>query len=149
MASGGSKLPTCASELERSATPHSTAEDCLLGTGDAVNIEDGEDYTASVKLLLSKYINHPVVTVTLVDNVTQMRYFVDGDVLQPGRYSLVAPITVLEAVEKAEGFKPGANLKIVVQRQRGAELRLDYNGLLKHPERNVSLRNGDLVMFLN
>jgi len=87
-----------------------------------------------------------VVRVTLVDNVTQMRYFVNHDVLQPGRYLLVAPTTVLEAIEKAEGFKPGANLKIVVRRQGGAELRLDYKDLLKYPEQNINVQNGDHIV---
>lgn len=177
IASGVSKVPTCASELERSATPHSIAKDCLLGIGDVVHIEDGKDdtrpsvigpdgtiaipligkvqaakvtvsqLTANINMLLAKYVNHPSVMVTVVDNVTQIRYFVEGDVLQPGRYSLVAPITVLEAIDKAEGFKPGANLKIVIQRQATAELKLDYGDLLSHLGHNISVQNGDHVVI--
>ena len=106
--------------------------------------------TASITTLLGKFVNHPVVTITLADNGRQTRYFVEGDVLQPGRYLLVAPVTILEAIDKAGGFKGAAHThKIHVVREGGSVLKLDYKHLLKSPGQNVAVQNGDHILLLS
>lgn len=118
----------------------------FIGKVQAANLTVSQ-LTGNLNVLFSKYVNHPMITVHLIENGKQPRYYVDGGVVQPGQYVLVSPVTILETIDKAEGFRRAAhNHKIVILRQGGPGLYLDYKGLLKHPERNVILQNGDHVI---
>jgi polysaccharide export outer membrane protein len=53
---------------------------------------------------LSKYINAPTVTITIVSSSTQ-RFFVVGEVAKPGEFPLTSRTTMLQALALAGGFR--------------------------------------------
>ncbi|HVA63604.1 MAG TPA: polysaccharide biosynthesis/export family protein [Terriglobales bacterium] len=63
---------------------------------------------ASIAARLAAYISKPVVTV-MVAKVVSRDFSILGAVLRPGRYPLVSPTRVLQALAQAGGFTPFAN----------------------------------------
>lgn len=166
---------TCASELERLKVP-TVLRDCVLAPGDAVYIaikredwwrpttirQDGKitlpligdvqaanstpaQLEATITHLLSAYANHPKVTVALVDNIRK-KYFVEGEVSQPGEFPLDARVTVLDAITKAAGLKRAANGNRITVIRGDVSIKLKYKRLLKHPEENILVQNGDHIL---
>jgi polysaccharide export outer membrane protein len=81
--------------------------------------------------------------------------YVVGEVRDPGRYELVAPTSVMQAVTTAGGWNVGAKLDDVVVIRRDENWRLTATRLQLHdaffgrqpcPPHDVWLRDGDLVV---
>lgn len=81
--------------------------------------------------------------------------YVVGDVAQPGRYELVGPTTVIQAIALAQGANVGANLRQIVIFRRAADWRLlatkvDVRGALyghrPAPSDELWLRDADIVI---
>ena len=81
--------------------------------------------------------------------------YVLGEVNQPGRFDLVAPTTVMQAVALAEGWDIGANLRHIVVFRRAEDWRLlatkiDLRGALygarPSPADEIWLRDSDIVL---
>lgn len=83
-----------------------------------------EDVTA----LLKKYVEAPRVTVT-VTAVNSRNYFVYGEVMRPGKYSLSGGMNVLQAISTAGGLTLYANSKkiYVLRTENGRQSRLPFN----------------------
>ena len=72
---------------------------------------------AELTQALARYVNGPIVTVTLVSSST-LRFYVVGQVLKPGEFPLVGRTTVMQALALAGGFQEYAKLEeIKVLRQ--------------------------------
>lgn len=94
------------------------------------------------------------VTPMLVERAPRFVY-VAGDVVTPGRYTLEAPTTVIQALSLAGGWKNGGNLRqvIVFRRDENWQLmatRLDLRGALLGkrpcPADEIWLRDSDTVL---
>jgi polysaccharide export outer membrane protein len=96
---------------------------------------------------LTKYINKPEVMVSL-QSVQSKRFYITGEVNRTGTFPLIVPITVLEALTNAGGFRDYAKKnKIVIM--RGTErLKFNYNEVIKGKNlaQNILVKNGDYIV---
>ncbi len=100
-----------------------------------------------LKQALAEYINSPDVSVSL-QQVNSKKFFITGEVMRPGEYTLLAPTRVFEALANASGFRDFANKKKIVI-MRGAErIRFNYADVLKgkNLDQNIFLENGDTIV---
>lgn len=106
-----------------------------------------ERLDAEVTKALSKYINDPDVIVS-VQAVRSKRYYVTGEVNRPGAYPLVSPVTVLEALTLAGGFRDFANKKNITILRGNQRLKFNYNDVIKgkNPAQNITLQHGDYII---
>jgi polysaccharide export outer membrane protein len=107
-----------------------------------------EQLTEDIVEALAKFINKPVVTVS-VSQVLSRKYYITGAVNRPGQFSLVVPITVLEALTNAGGFGDFANTKkIRILRKDGTTLYFNYKDVSrgKNLDQNIFLQNGDFII---
>lgn len=102
---------------------------------------------AEVTAALSKYINNPDVIVS-VQAVRSKRYYVTGEVNRPGAYPLVTPVTVLEALTLAGGFRDFANKKKITVLRGNRRFRFNYNDVVKgkNLSQNIVLEHGDYII---
>lgn len=114
-----------------------------LDAGDKTPVEVQDTVTQALK----KYVNKPLVTVTVQD-VGSKKYFMDGLVARPGEYPLVNPTTVLEAISRAGGLGEFANSKHVYVLRGDKRIMFNYHDVLrgKHMDQNISLQPGDHVV---
>lgn len=98
---------------------------------------------------LKDYITNPVVTVIVVEAVASNVY-VMGEVSKPGPLPLAGPMTVLQALAMAGGFKDFANkrdIRILRRSPSGVEtIRFNYREAVKGNAAPVYLRSGDTVI---
>jgi polysaccharide export outer membrane protein len=101
---------------------------------------------------LKEYVTNPVVTVIVVEASPVMVY-VMGEVATPGSIPMRGPMTVLQALAMAGGFKEFANTKdIRILRKAGGILKTEttipfnYNDAIKGKSSPVYLMPGDMVV---
>ena len=75
---------------------------------------------ADLRDLYSQELDRPAITV-LVRSFSAQRIYVGGEVEKPGEQALAGPLTVLQAIARAEGAKPTARLKEVLVIRRSPE----------------------------
>jgi polysaccharide biosynthesis/export protein len=98
---------------------------------------------------LREYVTNPVVTVIVVETVAPT-VFVMGEVNNPGSIPLHQPITVLQALAMAGGFKDFANVKdirVLRRTSRGVQtLGFNYKSAIKGEGNPIVLQPGDTVV---
>jgi polysaccharide biosynthesis/export protein len=96
---------------------------------------------------LTEYINKPEVTVLLM-SVQSKKFHIMGEVNRPGSYPLVVPVTVLEALTNAGGFREFANTKKITVLRNGKTIKFNYNDVIKgkNMQQNVMIENGDYIV---
>jgi polysaccharide export outer membrane protein len=101
---------------------------------------------------LKEYVTNPVVTVIVVEASPTMVY-VMGEVATPGSIPMRGPMTVLQALAMAGGFKEFANTKDIriLRRSRGIlqteqTIPFNYNDAIKGKSSPVYLMPGDMVV---
>jgi polysaccharide export outer membrane protein len=96
---------------------------------------------------LGEFINKPEVIVS-VQSVQSRRYYITGEVNRPGAFPLVVPVTILEALTNAGGFREFANTKNIRILRKGKVLKFNYNEVVdgKHLEQNILVENGDYIV---
>jgi polysaccharide export outer membrane protein len=98
---------------------------------------------------LKPYITNPVVTVIVVETVPKTVYVV-GEVASPGPQPMTGPLTVMQALAMAGGFKDFAKTKsIVVRRSTAAgttDIRFNYKDALKGETKPLLLQPGDTII---
>jgi polysaccharide export outer membrane protein len=102
---------------------------------------------------LRKYLDHPEVTV-IVQEAKSHHFNVVGEVQKPSFYLLSQPLTVLDAIALAGGFRDFAKRKkIYVLRAQpdGSEQRIafNYNEVIKgrNVSQNILLQPGDTLVI--
>ena len=101
---------------------------------------------------LEAYMSHPEVTV-IVQEAKSQRFNIVGEVERPGSYNLGTPMTVLDAIAVAGGFRDFAKRsKVYVLRANpdGSHIRMPFNykKVIKgrHSEENVELQAHDTIV---
>ncbi len=100
---------------------------------------------------LKEYVTDPNVTV-IVLQVNYPVVYVIGEVTRPGPVPIRQDTTVLQMISMAGGFTSFADRDDVkiLRREKGKEYRLkfDYGAVVrgKHPEQNLILRSGDVIV---
>lgn len=95
---------------------------------------------------LENYIVKPQVTIS-VAQVLSKSYYIVGEVNRTGKFPLVVPTTVMEALTNAGGFREYARTnKIIIMRGK-ERLKFNYKDVLKgkNLEQNILLQDGDYV----
>lgn len=124
----------------------------LIGDLEAAGKTTGELHDLVVSRL-KPYVPDPDVTV-IVEQINSQKYFVLGQVIHPGSYSLTTPTTVVEALAAAGGFVDWAQTnKVMVVRHmpnnQTERIRFNYKDWLKkkgQKESAVQLQNGDVIV---
>jgi polysaccharide biosynthesis/export protein len=104
----------------------------------------------SIQSLLSRFVDAPMVTVTLVNPVSQ-RYYILGEVREIGEYPLIKKLTVVQAFALAKGFTEWASKdRILLYRQNGDKpimFRIDYTDIVKgRLEKDIQLKADDIII---
>jgi polysaccharide export outer membrane protein len=100
---------------------------------------------------LKEFVTNPVVTVIVVE-ANPATVFVMGEVTQPGSIPMRGPMTVLQALAMAGGFKEFANTKTIrILRRVGNQaqvqtIRFNYHDAIKGDAAPVFLSPGDMVV---
>jgi polysaccharide biosynthesis/export protein len=101
------------------------------------------------KMLAEKYLKLTPQVMVRVDAVNSRYYQINGGVNKPGKYPLLVPTTIMQALVNAGGFHEFANTKkINLLRDNKVFVVFNYNDAIKgkHPEKNVYLKQGDLII---
>lgn len=96
---------------------------------------------------LSEIMVKPEVVVS-IQQVNSKKYYITGEVNKTGQFSLVLPITILEALSQAGGLREFANGKKIVILRGANRLKFNYNEVIKgkNMEQNIKLENGDHII---
>lgn len=98
---------------------------------------------------LREYVTNPVVTVIVVEALASNIY-VMGEVTKPGPIPLQGPMTALQAIAMAGGFKDFANTKdirILRRHRTGVEtIKFNYREAVRGNGTPIYLRAGDTVI---
>jgi polysaccharide biosynthesis/export protein len=103
-----------------------------------------------IQTLLAKFVEAPLVTVTLVNPVSQ-RYYILGEVREIGEYPLIKKLTVVQAFALAKGFTEWASKdRILLYRQNGDKavmIKIDYNDIAKgRLGKDIQLKADDIII---
>jgi polysaccharide export outer membrane protein len=100
---------------------------------------------------LKSYVSNPVVTVHVIDAVSQ-KFYILGEVMRTGEYPLVKHLTVLQAFALAGGFTEWASKKeiILLRHEAGKDaiFRINYKDITKGKDfrQNLKLRADDTII---
>jgi len=117
----------------------------------AVKGKSIKELTSFLSKEFSKVITEPAVSVTLVENRSK-RYYLVGQVQQPGEFPIDHPITVLQAIARGGGFLEWAKKDdiAVIRQVAGQEkrLRFDYEAFVKGEKQaqNIRVSPGDTIV---
>jgi polysaccharide export outer membrane protein len=99
----------------------------------------------------SEVVTEPAVSVILMESRSR-RYYVVGQVMQPGEFPIEHPITILQAIARSGGFQEWAKReRIKVVRRSGDHerlLELDYDAFVdgKNLKQNLVITPGDTII---
>jgi polysaccharide biosynthesis/export protein len=96
---------------------------------------------------LSEVVVNPLVYIAVVQ-VNSKRYYITGEVNKTGQFQMITPITVMEALSLAGGFREFANTKKVLIWRKGKLIRFNYKEVLegKNLEQNILIEPGDQIV---
>ena len=100
---------------------------------------------------IASLVTEPAVSVMLTENRSR-RYFVVGQVGQPGEFPIEFPLTILQAIARSGGFQEWAKREEikVVRRGDGKEelLSFDYDAFVKgkNLQQNILIMPGDTII---
>ena len=109
-----------------------------------------QELTDALKSKLKRYIPNPVVTVSVLQSISNKIYVV-GKVNRPGEYKATHYMDVLQALSLAGGLTPFAEsdeIKIIRRRNGNKEVfEFDYDEVIsgKKLEMNIVLEAGDTI----
>lgn len=110
-----------------------------------------EDLAVEVSTALRDYLDSPHVTIS-VQEANSARFFVVGQVEEPGAFAFTGPLSVVQALALAGGFREFAKRDsiIVIREQNGSRqvLEFDYEELErgKGLDQNHALQVGDTIL---
>lgn len=100
---------------------------------------------------ISELVTEPAVSVILAENRSR-RYYIVGQVGQPGEFPIEFPLTILQAIARSGGFQEWAKKEEikVVRREGGKEefINFDYDAFVKgkNLQQNIIIAPGDTVI---
>ena len=123
----------------------------LVGQINAAGLTPSQ-LSQSLRKKLSEYIAEPEVTVMVLEGKYN-RYFIVGQIQNPGEYYIDYPISILQAIARAGGFQEWAKKsKIFVIRQtKSGEERIEFNydEFVKGNKKvkNIEIVSGDTIII--
>lgn len=108
-----------------------------------------ERLSAQAKEALSQFMNSPEVTISVMA-VNSKWFTVTGKVNRAGKFPLVTPIRIFDALGLTGGFQDFANTKNITIVRGAQRLTFNYNDFVKGKkdalDQNVWLQNGDTIL---
>jgi polysaccharide export outer membrane protein len=108
-----------------------------------------ERLTVQLKEALSQYMNSPEVTISVMA-VNSKSFVVTGKVNRTGKFPLITPIRVFDALGLTGGFQDFANTKKITIVRGGQRLTFNYNDYVKGKkealDQNIWVQNGDTIL---
>jgi len=100
-----------------------------------------------LKQALADYINSPDVSVSL-QQINSKKFFITGEVVRPGEYTLTQPTRVFDALANASGFRDFANKKKIIIIRGAERIKFNYMDVLKGKDldQNIFIENGDTIV---
>ena len=140
-------------DLSRSAPVRPDGKVTLPLIGDIVaGGSTPKQLQANIERGLERYISKPVVTV-IVQEAKSHKFNIVGEVQKPGTYALNGPMTVLDGIAQAGGFREWAKTKNIYVLRTGAEgsrrkLAFNYKRVIKGADagQNIQLQTGDTIV---
>lgn len=104
----------------------------------------------AIEKSLSEYISKPVVTV-IVQEARSHKFNIIGEVHKPGTYVLSAPMTVLDAIALAGGFREWAKVKSIYVLREGSpggpqRIPFNYKQVVKGASTDLQLKVKDTII---
>ncbi len=107
----------------------------------------------TIQTKLSKFVEAPTVTVTLVNPVSQ-KYYILGEVKNVGEYPLIKKLTVIQAFALAKGFTEWASKDAIILFRRtggkdgqGERIKINYNDITKgNLKKDILLKADDIII---
>jgi polysaccharide export outer membrane protein len=99
------------------------------------------------RVLVDRYMKEPPHVQVIVVDVRSKNFYLQGEVNKPGKYPLVVPTTIMQALVNAGGFRDFANKKDI-KIQRGNKIfKFNYVEASKgkHLEQNILLQPDDNI----
>jgi polysaccharide export outer membrane protein len=108
-----------------------------------------EELRKTLTAKLSEFLTEPEIDIQ-VTKINSKKYLILGEgANRPGAFPLTEPITVMEALSNAGGFRDFANPKKIYI-LRGSQ-RFDFNykdvSKGKHLEQDIQIQNGDRIFI--
>jgi polysaccharide export outer membrane protein len=102
---------------------------------------------------LQTFITNPEVSV-IVQEIRSQKFNIIGEVNRPGTYALARPMTILDAIALAGGFKDFAkpNKMYILRRYRDGKtvkISVNYKKVIlgESPEQNMELETRDTIVI--
>ncbi len=107
----------------------------------------------TIQTKLSKFVEAPTVTVTLVNPGSQ-KYYILGEVQNVGEYPLIKKLTVVQAFALAKGFTEWASKDAIILFRRtggkdgkGERIKINYNDITKgNLKKDILLQADDIII---
>jgi polysaccharide export outer membrane protein len=117
----------------------------LLGDITAAGLTP-DQLSQNISKALENYLVKPQVTVS-VAQVLSKSYYLTGEVNRTGKFPLVVPTTIMEALTNAGGFREYAKTKKIIIMRGKDRIKFNYNDVIKgkNLEQNILLQDGDYV----
>jgi polysaccharide biosynthesis/export protein VpsN len=107
----------------------------------------GKTSTELEQTVQKTYIDQQIYKYVTVNVVVPGRsYYVRGEIRQPGRFQLLARVTVVQAIAAAGGFTEFANPSKVEILRGTQRILVNVAEFEKHPERDKELESGDVII---
>jgi polysaccharide biosynthesis/export protein len=106
---------------------------------------------AEIETKLKEFLSNPVITVVLRTQASK-KFYVMGEVRNPGEYDIPKDLTIVQAIARAGGFGEWAqkNHIILLRYEDGMEkrIRFNYNDILKGKDsaQNFRIRANDTII---
>lgn len=126
--------------------PDGTLSVALLGDV-KVSGKSASEARQLIEAGLGEFYPDPSVSFSVIDYASR-RFFVLGDVVEPGPVSMDRPLTALEGLSMGGGFAPGANRKqVVILRFHGGDdvEVISFNALTPGLDGMVQVRPDDMI----
>jgi len=102
-----------------------------------------------IEIILAKYIKEPHCAV-IIREPRSKRFYVQGQVNQPGEYVLDRTMTLTQVISRAGGFNQWADTGdiVVLRSEKNEQIRIevDYNKIIKGKRENILIQPGDTVV---
>jgi polysaccharide export outer membrane protein len=121
----------------------------LVGDIPAAGVTPSE-LTVTLTERFREFVTAPAVTVIVAETIAPVIY-VMGEVFKPGAQPITGPMTVVQALAVAGGFKDFANSRKIRILRSGSNgtvqtIDFDYRDAIARPDSPVLLRPGDTVI---
>jgi polysaccharide export outer membrane protein len=105
------------------------------------------ELSARVTQALKTQIREPEVMVSL-QSVQSKKYYITGEVNRSGIFPLVVPVTVLEALTNAGGFREFAKKNKITILRGSERIKFNYNEVIKgkNMQQNIPVKDGDYII---